>query len=470
MQRGLRPEWLGRSRLFGRLGAAALLGLAVGGIFDQSLASPLAAPGGGGARAASGESAVVVSGSLRVPDVTVVDQDGRQVRFWSDLMAGKVVAVSFIFTTCTTICPPIGANFGRLAKLLDGRLGRGVSLISVSVDPLTDTPQRLKAWARQFGGGPGWTLVTGNKSEIDRLLKALQAYTPNYADHSPLILVGNAANGVWQRTSGLAAPAEIAKLIDQLISAPSAPSSRSGPVAAPRPRPAPPTSGAGVAPTSPSASVRVALAAGPPDSWAPVMPALRAMLAVRAAPAPPPSGSGPGRLASPPEHGTGAEPSPAHHYFTDVVLVDQDGVERRLYSDLLRGKTVVVESFFTTCTGACPVLTGKLAAMQDWLGERLGREVHLLSLSVDPETDTPVRLKQYAERLKAKAGWYFLTGKKDNVNVALAKLGLAAAAKQDHSNLLILGNEATGLWKKLFGLAPTEELIRSLDGVLHDRG
>jgi protein SCO1/2 len=178
-----------------------------------------------------------------------------------------------------------------------------------------------------------------------------------------------------------------------------------------------------------------------------------------AAPAPPSS------LAAP-----AGPASAARKYFTDVELVDQDGKTHRLYSDLLQGRTVVIAAFFTACNGACPVMAEKLAGLQQWLGDRLGKDVYLLSVSVDPQTDTPARLKQYAVRLGARPGWFFLTGKKENVDWALFKLGHYVEHKEDHSNLLILGNESTGLWKKVFGLAPSEDLIRSLDAVLHDRG
>jgi protein SCO1/2 len=179
---------------------------------------------------------------------------------------------------------------------------------------------------------------------------------------------------------------------------------------------------------------------------------------VRLAPAPPPLPTPAGPL------------SPAHKYFTDVELVDQDGRTHRLYSDLLQGRIVVIGAFFTSCAGACPVLVEKLAAIQAWLGDRLGKEVFLLSFTVDPQTDTPARLKQYAERLGARPGWFFLTGKKENVEWALYKLGHYVEQKEAHSNLLVIGNESTGLWKKVFGLARSEDLIRSLDAVLHDRG
>jgi protein SCO1/2 len=157
--------------------------------------------------------------------------------------------------------------------------------------------------------------------------------------------------------------------------------------------------------------------------------------------------------------------SPALKYFSDVELVDQDGRRHRFYSDLLQGKTVVVEAFFTSCTSSCPVLAERLAALQERLGDRLGRDVYLLSFSVDPQIDTPARLKQYAERLGARPGWFFLTGTKTNVDWALYKLGAYTGPAEAHSNLLILGNEPAGEWKKVFGLAPAEDLIRSLDAV-----
>jgi protein SCO1/2 len=151
--------------------------------------------------------------SLNVPDVALVDQDGKPVHFYSDLVKGKVVAMNFVFTSCTTICPPMGANFAKLQKLT---AGKDVHLISVSVDPGVDTPERLKAWAAKFGAGPGWTLVTGDRNEVIHLLKALGVYTAAITEHSPLVLLGNDAGHRWTRAYGLAAPAKLAELIEQI--------------------------------------------------------------------------------------------------------------------------------------------------------------------------------------------------------------------------------------------------------------
>ncbi len=161
-----------------------------------------------------------------------------------------------------------------------------------------------------------------------------------------------------------------------------------------------------------------------------------------------------------------APPSRGHDYFTDLVLVDQQGRPMRLYSDLLAGKTVVVSSFFTSCTGVCPVINGKLSALQDRLGDRLGKDVYLLSISVDPETDTPAVLADYARRMKARAGWYFLTGDPANVRTALQKLGMAVTAREGHTDVLYFGAEPEGRWQRIFGLASADQLLGQLERFL----
>jgi protein SCO1/2 len=163
------------------------------------------------------------------------------------------------------------------------------------------------------------------------------------------------------------------------------------------------------------------------------------------------------------------EQTAAQKYFTDVSLVNQDGEAMRLYSDLLKGKVVVIDFFFATCQGTCLPMNRNLQKVQDSLGERLGKEVYLISISVDPAVDTPARLKEYAKKLNARPGWYFLTGEKANVDFALRKLGQYVENKQDHTNIFIIGNERTGLWKKAFGLAKPDELIKVVDSVVNDQ-
>ena len=152
-----------------------------------------------------------------IPDVEVLDQDGKRLHFYSDLIKGKTVAINFIFTTCTTICPPLAATFARVQKEMGDRVGRDVRLISISVDPVTDTPERLKAWGAKFKAGAGWTFVTGDKQEIDKLLNALGASVARREDHSPTVIVGNDSKDVWTRTYGLAGTSQMMGLILKVI-------------------------------------------------------------------------------------------------------------------------------------------------------------------------------------------------------------------------------------------------------------
>jgi protein SCO1/2 len=103
------------------------------------------------------------------------------------------------------------------------------------------------------------------------------------------------------------------------------------------------------------------------------------------------------------------------------------------------------------------------------LGDRVGKDVYLISISVDPTTDTPERLKEFARKHGTKPGWFLLSGDKANVEVALKKLGQYVEDKQAHQNIFIIGNERTGLWKKAFGLAKPEELFKIVESVLNDK-
>lgn len=155
--------------------------------------------------------------NMVIPDVEVLDQHGNALHFHTDLIKGKTVAINFIFTNCTTICPPLAATFARLQKEMGDKVGKDVHLISISVDPLTDTPERLKAWGAKFKAGPGWTFVTGEKQEMDKLLNALGAAVSKREDHTPAMIIGNDSKGVWIRTYGLAKINEIMGVIQNVM-------------------------------------------------------------------------------------------------------------------------------------------------------------------------------------------------------------------------------------------------------------
>ena len=165
----------------------------------------------------------------------------------------------------------------------------------------------------------------------------------------------------------------------------------------------------------------------------------------------------------------GQNQTPAEKYFSDVELINQDGEKVRFYSDVLKNKVVVINTFFTTCTSICPPMNRNFEKIQEALGDRLGKDTFLVSITVDPETDTPPRLKEYGRRFHARSGWMFLTGKKENVDWALYKLGQYVETRDNHTSIFIIGNEPKGLWKKAFGLAKAEELIRIVEDVINDR-
>jgi len=182
-----------------------------------------------------------------------------------------------------------------------------------------------------------------------------------------------------------------------------------------------------------------------------------------------PKPSMPSSLQQPEAAASAPARSPAEKYFSDVELINQDGQKMRFYSDVLKDKVVVINTFFVTCTSVCPPLNRNMEKVQEALGDRLGKDAFLVSISVDPVADTPPRLKEYSRRFHARPGWIFLTGTKENVDWALYKLGQYVESKDDHSTIMIVGNEPKGLWKKAFGLAKPDELIKIVEDVINDR-
>lgn len=163
-----------------------------------------------------------------------------------------------------------------------------------------------------------------------------------------------------------------------------------------------------------------------------------------------------------------AQETAAKRYFPDLPVVDQHAKSHRFYSDLVAGKVVVIHSFSTACTTQCPIVARNLSAIQESLGDRLGRDAVILSITVDPATDTPAKLQEYSARNEAKAGWFFLTGTKENVDHTLYKLGQYVDDPKNHKHVMIIGNPMTGLWKKALGTAEATELLTIVDSVLND--
>ena len=126
-------------------------------------------------------------------------------------------------------------------------------------------------------------------------------------------------------------------------------------------------------------------------------------------------------------------------YFGESELVTQDGRKVHFYSDMLKDRVTVVNVIYTNCKDACPLITARLNEVRRELGELFGTRVFFVSISSDPERDTPQALKKFAQAQNADApGWTFLTGSRPNIDLVLGKLGQAAQSAEDHSTLLLV--------------------------------
>lgn len=195
------------------LAAALAVGAASG--CERAPASPDEGAQGRAAPVIEEEARISPAADVTVPDEELMDQDGHPVRI-RELFADRVVAVNFVFTTCTTICSPMTAIFGRLQRALGPAMDQKVRLVSISLDPATDTPERLRGYADRFDRRAGWTFLTGPSERVARVLRALGGQAFVREGHRPLTLIGS-AEGRWQRVDGIATPDRLAAWIQPWI-------------------------------------------------------------------------------------------------------------------------------------------------------------------------------------------------------------------------------------------------------------
>ncbi len=148
-------------------------------------------------------------------------------------------------------------------------------------------------------------------------------------------------------------------------------------------------------------------------------------------------------------------PAPAQEwgrdYFPNVVLQDQNGRQLRFYDDIVRGKVVAINFIYTACTELCPLDTAQLRQVQQILGDRVGRDIHMYSISLNPSRDTPEQLRQFMRSYDVGPGWTFLTGSTQDVQLLQRRLGLRPVDERslrEHDASIIMGNEPTRQWIK----------------------
>jgi protein SCO1 len=153
---------------------------------------------------------------VRFDDSVLTDQSGRPLKLKTDVIGDRLVVLDFVYTTCTTVCPVLTALLASVQKELDTPAADDVRLVSITVDPARDTPSRLKEYANKHGAQPGWLWLTGPTGRVNEVLKGFGAYTPNFEDHPPLVLVGDARSGQWTRFYGFADPKAVVAKVREL--------------------------------------------------------------------------------------------------------------------------------------------------------------------------------------------------------------------------------------------------------------
>lgn len=151
--------------------------------------------------------------SITIPAADLITQSGDTVSLQSEVIGDRLAVIDFVYTTCTTVCPVLSAIMMQVQDRLDGRMRDEIVLVSITVDPQRDTPERMRAYAQNLRVGNGWYWLTGDKSAVDEVLKALGAYTPNFEDHPAMVLVGDGSTGDWSRFVGFPSAQ---KILDKL--------------------------------------------------------------------------------------------------------------------------------------------------------------------------------------------------------------------------------------------------------------
>jgi protein SCO1/2 len=155
-------------------------------------------------------------------------------------------------------------------------------------------------------------------------------------------------------------------------------------------------------------------------------------------------------------------------YFPDVTLLTHEGRKVRFYDDLIKDKIVTINFMYADCEGICPGITANLAKVQKALGERVGRDIFMYSLTLKPEHDRPAVLKKYAEMHGIKPGWSLLTGDPADMELLRRKLGFVDPDpdvdknKDEHIGNVRYGNEALQLWASCPGLASPQAIVASI--------
>jgi protein SCO1 len=163
-----------------------------------------------------------------------------------------------------------------------------------------------------------------------------------------------------------------------------------------------------------------------------------------------------------------APAGPRAYYFPNTIVQTHDGRKLRFYDDVVRGKVVVFNMMYSVCTGICPGNTANLLQVQQALGNRVGKDIFMVSMTLQPAFDTPQALQQYVKSYGIKPGWTFLTGEPKEVDVIRRKLGFfnddpkIDADLANHTGMVRIGNESLDRWFMMPALSAPKQIARSI--------
>ena len=159
----------------------------------------------------------------------------------------------------------------------------------------------------------------------------------------------------------------------------------------------------------------------------------------------------------------------ARNYFTDTEVIDQNGKKQRFYSDVLKGRVVLISFIFTNCEFACPMQAQKLKQARAAMVPSIKDDVWYVTLSVDPERDTPEAMKKFAERQGVdESRWIFLTGKKENMEFLVKRLGQYTPDIESHTTLMLAGNTITKHWTRVMPMLTPPDIANKMRDLVEE--
>jgi len=201
---------LSRRKLLGLFGMAPLAGGALAAAAGATPADSIRASRTNSDGLTISEKARRRIQQQHLPNLPLITQDGKQVRFYDDLVKNKVVSLNFFFAKCEEVCPMVMANLAKVQKLLGSRVGRDIFMYSFTLKPEEDTVDVLNHHRQMFGAKPGWTYLTGNPRDLEKLRVAIGFTYPDPAvdadktQHIGNVRYGNEPVMLWSACPGMA--------------------------------------------------------------------------------------------------------------------------------------------------------------------------------------------------------------------------------------------------------------------------